>query len=86
MKVIVAHKRVADPDNANKVEGGKLSCRRPMFAGNAFAWCTLQTPAQVVTARHSEFGAAESVSETSPFLRIPTAAPGAAAERIERRA
>src|SRR3954466_11077664 len=39
-------------------EGGKLVYKRPMFAGNAFGYCTLSTPIQVATARQSEFEAA----------------------------
>jgi electron transfer flavoprotein alpha subunit len=65
------------------VEAGKLVYRRPLFAGNVFGFCTLETPVQVVTVRQSESLPAEPVPQTSTVLRVTKAAPGAAAERIE---
>jgi electron transfer flavoprotein alpha subunit len=64
-------------------EGGKLVYRRPMFAGNVFGSCTLETPVQVATVRQSEFAAAEPVTEKSPIQVVPKAAPGLAAGRVE---
>ena len=49
-----------------KDEGGKLVYRRPVFAGNAFATCSINTPVQVVSARQSEFSAAEPSGGSSP--------------------
>jgi electron transfer flavoprotein alpha subunit len=64
-------------------EGGKLVYKRPMFAGNAFGYCTLSTPIQVATARQSEFDAAAPSGGASPIESVPKAAPSAAAGRIE---
>jgi electron transfer flavoprotein alpha subunit len=64
-------------------EGGKLSYRRPMFAGNAFGTCTIETPIQVATARQSEFAAAEPSGGSSPIEAVPKAQPGSAAQRVE---
>ncbi|HEY8943772.1 MAG TPA: electron transfer flavoprotein subunit alpha/FixB family protein [Polyangiaceae bacterium] len=65
------------------VEGGKLVYRRPMFAGNAFGTCTLETPIQVATVRQSEFVPAEPTGSPSPVENVSKAAVGAAASRIE---
>src|SRR6478736_4194917 len=48
------------------VEGGKLVYKRPMFAGNAFGYCTLNTPIQVATVRQSEVDAASPSGGNSP--------------------
>ena len=40
------------------IDGGTISYRRPMYAGNVFGWCTVETPIQVVTVRQTEFEAA----------------------------
>jgi electron transfer flavoprotein alpha subunit len=65
------------------VQDGKLVYRRPLFAGNAFGSCTLETPIQVATARQSEFAPAEPVAAGSPIVRVAKTAPGAAAERVQ---
>jgi electron transfer flavoprotein alpha subunit len=65
------------------VEGGKLVYKRPMFAGNAFGYCTLETPVQVATARQSEFAPAEPSGGASPVEKLAKAAVGAAAARVE---
>jgi electron transfer flavoprotein alpha subunit len=65
------------------VEAEKLVYRRPMYAGNVFGSCTLDTPVQVATVRQSEFAAASPVAETSRRLVISKTAPGAAAGRVE---
>lgn len=62
---------------------GKVVYRRPMFAGNAFGSCTLETPIQVATARQSEFAAATPSGGSSPVMRVNKAAVGAAAARVE---
>lgn len=66
-----------------KEEGGKLVYRRPVFAGNAFATCTIGTSVQVVSARQSEFAAAEPSGGASPIEDVPLAAKDPAAERVE---
>jgi electron transfer flavoprotein alpha subunit len=65
------------------VDNGKLVYRRPMFAGNAFGYCTLETPQQVATARQSEFSAAEPGGGTSPIETVAKANAGAGAARVE---
>ncbi|HEY6077151.1 MAG TPA: electron transfer flavoprotein subunit alpha/FixB family protein [Polyangiaceae bacterium] len=67
------------------VEGGKLVYKRPMFAGNAFGYCTLETPVQVATARQSEFTPAEASDSggASPVEKLAKAPVGAGAARIE---
>jgi len=64
-------------------EGGKLVYKRPMFAGNASGFCTLDTPVQVATARQSEFTPAEPSGGSSPIEKVAKAAVGAAAARVE---
>jgi len=65
-------------------EGGKLLLKRPMFAGNAFGFCTLNTPQQAISVRQSEFDAAKpSGTGASPLQDVAITAPGAAAQRIE---
>lgn len=72
----------ADCSDLEASDAGVL-LKRPMFAGNAFGFCSLETPTKVVTARQSEFEpAAESGGET-PIREVAAAAPSAAAERIE---
>src|SRR6478735_6238861 len=51
-------------------EGGKLVFKRPMFAGNASGFCTLDTPIQVATARQSEFSPAEPSGGSSPLEKV----------------
>jgi len=65
------------------VDQGKLVYRRPMYAGNLFGSCTLETPLQVATVRQSEFAPAAPMDRASPIQRIPKTAPGAAASRVE---
>jgi electron transfer flavoprotein alpha subunit len=64
-------------------EGGVLTLKRPMFAGNAYGYCTLETKQQLVSVRQSEFDSAEPSGGTSPIADLPLAAPGGAAARIE---
>src|SRR6187549_2045216 len=65
------------------VEAGKLVYKRPMFAGNASGFCTLETPVQVATARQSEFTPAEPSGGSSPIEKVAKAPVGAAAARVE---
>jgi electron transfer flavoprotein alpha subunit len=64
-------------------EGGKLVYKRPMFAGNASGFCTLDTAVQVATVRQSEFTPAEPSGGTSPVEKVAKAAVGAAAARVQ---
>ncbi len=63
--------------------GGKLTYRRPVFAGNAYVHVTLSTSIQVVSVRQSEFAPAEASGGSSPIQDVATAAKDPAAERIE---
>jgi electron transfer flavoprotein alpha subunit len=65
------------------MEGGKLTYKRPMFAGNAFGICQLATDRQVVSARQSAFSAAEPGGGSAPIEKIEVAAASPAASRIE---
>ncbi len=64
-------------------EGGHITYKRPMFAGNAFGYCTLSTPIQVATARQSEFEAAPSTGGSSPIETVAKVSPSAVAERVQ---
>ncbi len=64
------------------IDGGKLSYKRPMYAGNAFGTTELTTPVQVATARQSEFEAAAPTGGASPVETVAKVAPGAAASRV----
>ena len=66
-----------------KVDGGKLSYRRPVFAGNAYATCHLSTANQVVSVRQSEFPAAEASGGASPIENVALAPKDPAADRVE---
>jgi len=66
-----------------KAEGGKLSYRRPVFAGNAFATAQVTTAVQVVSVRQSEFAPAEPSGGASPIEDVALAAKDPAAERVE---
>ncbi|HMR78080.1 MAG TPA: electron transfer flavoprotein subunit alpha/FixB family protein [Polyangiaceae bacterium] len=64
-------------------EGGKLTFKRPMFAGNAFGYCQLSTAKQVATCRQSEVDPAEPSGGASPVEAVALVAPGAGAARIK---
>ncbi len=66
-----------------KVEGGKLSYRRPMFAGNAFGTAQIATAVQVVSVRQSEFAPAEPSGGASPIEAIAVTAKDPAADRVQ---
>ncbi len=63
--------------------GGTLHYKRPMFAGNAFGVCAVETPVQVVSVRQSAFAAAEPAAQASPVDKVAVASPGQAAARVE---
>ncbi len=72
------------PDIAGvKVDGGKLVYKRPMYAGNAYGFCTVNTPKQVVSVRQSEFAAAEPSGGASPIEAVAVQPADAAAARVE---
>ena len=64
-------------------EGGKLTYKRPVYAGNAFASCEVTSAIQVVTVRQSEFAPAEPTGGASPVEEASLAAKDPAAERVE---
>ncbi len=63
-------------------EGGTLTFRRPIYAGNASATVQVTTPVAVVTVRQSELEPAKPVDGTSPVEEVPVATDPVAA-RIE---
>ncbi|MEZ4261319.1 MAG: electron transfer flavoprotein subunit alpha/FixB family protein [Polyangiaceae bacterium] len=65
------------------VAGDKLSFSRPVYAGNAYVTCELNTPVKVVSARQSEFSPAEPSGGASPTEDVALAAKDPAAERVE---
>ncbi|MGA7119265.1 MAG: electron transfer flavoprotein subunit alpha/FixB family protein [Polyangiaceae bacterium] len=72
------------PDiNMVKVEGARRSYRRPMYAGNAFGWLEILTPAQVVSVRQTEFAAAEPSGGESAVQSVSRAADDSAAARVD---
>jgi electron transfer flavoprotein alpha subunit len=48
-----------------EVDGDTITYRRPMYAGNVFGYCTIQSDVQVVTVRQTEFEAAAEVDDES---------------------
>ncbi|MBI4955763.1 MAG: electron transfer flavoprotein subunit alpha/FixB family protein [Myxococcales bacterium] len=64
-------------------DGGKLTYKRPMYAGNAFGMCQLSSPQELVTVRQSAFAPAEPSGGASPVEKVAVVAPGKANERIE---
>ena len=52
------------------VDGGKVTYRRPMYAGNVFGEVSANTPVAVVTARQSEFEAAAEAGGASPVEAV----------------
>ncbi len=65
-----------------KVDGGKLTFRRPIFAGNAYGNCEITTPVKVVSVRQSEFAAAEPSGGASPEEAVTVAPADPAAARV----
>ncbi len=65
-------------------QGGELVAKRPMYAGNAYGYCTPTSPKVVVSVRQSEFDpAAPGGGTDSELQEHPVAAPGEAASRVE---
>jgi electron transfer flavoprotein alpha subunit len=65
------------------VEDGKLTYKRPMFAGNAFGFCQLSTGTQVATVRQSEVAGDAPGDGTSAIESIVKVSPSTAATRVE---
>src|SRR6478609_4069229 len=66
------------------IDGGQLVYKRPMFAGNTFGYCRLNTKIQVATVRQSEVEPdAASGSAASPIESTSKVAPSGAAARVE---
>ena len=64
-------------------DGGALTYKRPMFAGNAYGICKITTPVQVVSVRQSAFSPAEPAGSASPIEKIAVAPAEDAASRVE---
>jgi electron transfer flavoprotein alpha subunit len=74
---------VASDISGVTVEGGTLTYKRPMYAGNVFGHVQLTTPIQVVTPRQSEVEAAQPSGGATPVEDLAATAGGAASARIE---
>ncbi len=76
------------PDvSAVVVDGGKLSLRRPMFAGNVVGTMEVTSPVAVVSVRQSEFDAAAPAGAASPvedFAAVPAEVSGVRFVRLEQ--
>src|SRR6187431_3225751 len=68
---------------AVSAEAGKLTFKRPMYAGNAYGYVQLSTPIQVVTVRQSEVEADVPSGSSSPIENVAKAQVTAAAARVE---
>ena len=68
---------------AVSVDGGKLTYKRPMYAGNAFGYCQLSTAIQVATVRQSEVAPNVEGTGESPVRNVAKTAPGLGANRVE---
>ncbi len=66
-----------------RVEGGKALYRRPMYAGNAFGSCSLETPIQVATVRQSEVAPDAANEAPAPIEKASKVASSGAAARVE---
>jgi electron transfer flavoprotein alpha subunit len=73
---------VADITALLAKDGDKLNFKRPMFAGNAFGICQIDTAIGVVSVRQSAFAPAEPTDAASPVEKVAVAAPGAGASRV----
>jgi electron transfer flavoprotein alpha subunit len=62
------------------VEGGKVTYKRPVYAGNVYATLEVTTPVQVVTVRQSEFDQAQPSGGASPVEELPVVADPAASK------
>ncbi len=65
-----------------QVEGGKISYKRPIYAGNVYATMEVTTPIQCVSVRQSEFEPAAASGGASPVEELAAVA-DAAASKVE---
>jgi len=65
-----------------EADGDSLVYRRPMYAGNIFGFCTVESDVAVVTVRQTEFEAAEEAGSASPIESVDVEDDDAA-EKIE---
>jgi len=65
------------------VDGGKLTYKRPMYAGNVFGFCQLEGAVQLATVRQSEVDPSEPGGSKSPIEQGSFSSPTAAAGRVE---
>jgi len=63
-----------------QVEGGKISYKRPIYAGNVYATMEVTTPIQCVSVRQSEFEAAAASGGSSPVEEFAVVADAVAAK------
>ncbi len=73
---------VASDISSVAVDGSTLVYRRPMYAGNVFGHCVVETAIQVVTVRQTEFDAAEETGGSSPSESVSIESDDAAS-RVE---
>jgi electron transfer flavoprotein alpha subunit len=74
---------VASDISSVAISGDTLTYRRPMYAGNVFGHCVVETPIQIVTVRQTEFDAADETGGSSPTEAVEIVADDTAASRIE---
>ncbi len=74
---------VASDISGVTVDGGTLSYKRPMYAGNVYGHVQITTATQVVTPRQSEVAPAQPTGGASPIEDLALVAGGAASGRIE---
>jgi electron transfer flavoprotein alpha subunit len=65
-----------------QVEGGKISYKRPIYAGNVYATMEVTTPIQCVSVRQSEFEPAAASGGASPIEELAAVA-DAVASKVE---
>ena len=64
-------------------DGGALTFKRPMYAGNAFGYCQLSTKIQVATVRQSEVDPDVPGAGSAPIESVSKVASSEAASRVE---
>ena len=64
-------------------DGDKLALKRPMFAGNAFGICQIESAVQIVSVRQSAFSPAEPGDAASAVEAIAVTPASAAAARVQ---
>ncbi|MDB4987825.1 MAG: Electron transfer flavoprotein alpha subunit [Myxococcaceae bacterium] len=71
---------IASDISAVNVDGGKLTYKRPVYAGNVYATLEVTTPIQAVSVRQSEFEAAAESGGSSPVEEFAVVADPAASK------